>query len=611
MYQKPADVKGETKVLKKAEQQHNLAKENIKVAKSSKSRLGKIFGALAAGLLLWATFKDKIIELWNKYSGKIWEGLQWLGGKIWEGLQWVGGKIWEWLQWLGGKVWEGLEWLWGEFGPSIWKGLQWLGEKVWKGLQWLGELFGNIWTNVKIALGKGFLMVVRGVDSLLAFMTAAFKNLIKVLIMLPVTIARHVAAWFLKHAMKHLMRPIKGLISLVGKIPGLGKTSRRLNEKIDAGIEKAAEITAGPSIGEQLVDIKVKQEEGPGALERSLIERGTLQKFGADEKGQLPEYVPLLPKTGVFEDKPGGIPAAEAWKNIIETSKTFIEEVKGGRKEGPAPGPDYSVAAAAWRAEVARQEKEDREFRERSHFRTQPWPGSPKDDPWGYRRAKAERARQGLPDRAVRWQAELQARRDQGLKITPDVTTFYSPQFRGEIPYADSAESTLKKLKTDGVVPGKDTRPVEEGRGRWIPWKGGLPVAPTHKGEGIIPPGAAISPVWHQRWGRDELLRVGAGASVAKPFTGYRPTTIAGSDTSKTDDILTSSEGLLQKIEQNTRGGMGNTVVNAGQRGGGQQRGSSPNTISPNTATVGAPKKDSHYTYADSDYIERPNTLVS
>ena len=100
-------------------------------------------------------------------------------------------------------------------------------------------------------------------------------------------------------------------------------------------------------------------------------------------------------------------------------------------------------------------------------------------------------------------------------------------------------------------------------------------------------------------------------ASVAKPFSGYRPTTIPGGDTSKTDDILTSSETLLHKIEQNTRGGMGNTVVNAGQRGGGQQRGTSPNTISPNTATVGAPKKDSHYTYADSDYIERPNTLVS
>ena len=51
MYQKPADAKGETKVLRKAEEQHNVAKENIKVAKSSKSRLGKIFGALAAGYL--------------------------------------------------------------------------------------------------------------------------------------------------------------------------------------------------------------------------------------------------------------------------------------------------------------------------------------------------------------------------------------------------------------------------------------------------------------------------------------------------------------------------------------------------------------------------------
>jgi len=583
MYQKPADAKGETKVLRKAEEQHNIAKENIKVAKSSKSRLGKIIAALATGFLLWATFKDKIIELWNKYSGTLLEKIKWLGGWIWDGLKWLWDQIW----------------------PSIRPHFEWLSEKIWNGVQWLGELLGNIWTNVKIALGKGFFMVVRGVDFLLSFLKAAFNNLLMTLIKLPITIARHVAAFFVKVGMKTMMTPIKGLISLVGKIPGLGGASKKLNKKIDAGIDKAGDLIAGRSVGEQLVNIKVKQE-GPGAIEQSLIDRGLMEKLGADEKGREREYVKILPKTGVFEDKPDGITPQQApevvSKKLIETWASMKEIVRMIKGE-----PDYSVAAAAWRAEVARQEKEDREFRERSHFRTQPWPGSPKDDPWGYRRAKAERARQGLPDRAVRWQAELQARRDQGLKITPDVTTFYSPQFRGEIPYADSAESTLKKLKTDGVVPGKDTRPMEKRLWPWWAPSG----SPTHRGEGIIPPGAAISPVWHQRWGRDELLRVGAGASVAKPFTGYRPTTIAGSDTSKTDDILTSSEGLLQKIEQNTRGGMGNTVVNAGQRGGGQQRGSSPNTISPNTATVGAPKKDSHYTYADSDYIERPNTLVS
>ena len=113
MYQKPADNKGETKVHRKAEEQHNIAKENIKVAKSSRSRLGKIIGALATGFLLWVTFKDKIIELWNKHGGSLLEKVKWLGGKIWDGLKW-----------LGGKIWDGLKWLWTE---HIWPFIQPLG----------------------------------------------------------------------------------------------------------------------------------------------------------------------------------------------------------------------------------------------------------------------------------------------------------------------------------------------------------------------------------------------------------------------------------------------------------------------------------------------------
>ena len=516
MYQKPADAKGETKVLRKAEEQHNVAKENIKVAKSSKSRLGKIFGALAAGLLLWAAFKDKIIELWDKHSGSLLEKIKWLGGKVLEGLKWLWDQIWPYIRPL----------------------FEWLGEKIWNGVQWLGEVLGNVWTNVKIALGKGFFMVVRGVDFLLSFLKAAFNNLLMTLIKLPITIARHVAAFFVKVGMKTIGSLFKGLISLVGKIPGLGGASKKLNKKIDASIEKTGDLIAGRSFGEQLVDIKVKQE-GPGDVEQFLIDRGLMEKLGADEKGREREYVKILPKTGVFEDKPDGITPQQApevvSKKLIETWASMKEIVRMIKGE-----PDYSVAAAAWRAEVARQEKEDREFRERSHFRTQPWPGSPKDDPWGYRRAKEDRARQGIrrydPDRAMKWR-ELQAK---------------------NIARKMSFSTRARKMR-------------------------------------VLDPD----------WGRDSV------ASVAKPFTGYRPTTILGGDTSKTDDILTSSETLLQKIEQNTRGGMGNTIVNAGQRGGGQQRGSSPNTISPNTATVGAPKKDSHYTYVDSDYIERPNTLVS
>ena len=100
--------------------------------------------------------------------------------------------------------------------------------------------------------------------------------------------------------------------------------------------------------------------------------------------------------------------------------------------------------------------------------------------------------------------------------------------------------------------------------------------------------------------------------SVAKPFNNYLPTTLPGADTSKTDVILTSSEKLLHKIEQNTRGGSGgNTIVNAGQRGGGNQRGSSPNSVATNIATQGAPKLDSRATYLDGLYSITPNTLVS
>ena len=155
---KPADAKGETKVLRKAEEQHNIAKENIKVAKSSKSRLGKIIGALATGFMLWVTFKDKIIELWNTYSGKLWSGLKWLGGKVWDGLKWLGGKIWDGLKWLWNDV------IWPRIGPV---------------LEWVGDTINNAWTNLKTwfkqsflpRIAGGLMWIAKGVDTLISTVT--------------------------------------------------------------------------------------------------------------------------------------------------------------------------------------------------------------------------------------------------------------------------------------------------------------------------------------------------------------------------------------------------------------------------------------------------------
>ena len=607
-------------------------------------------------------------------GGKIWDGLTGLGGKIWDGLIGLGGWVAEKLSGLSGeimggltglgnKIWEGLQWLWNTL---IWPILEpvftWVGNKIEWGWNLISGVVKNLWNNFQA-----------GVSAVFTFLGGKLDDVVNAIVALPGAMAGAAvektaretaelgtkvtaapargAAWLFDNTVGHLPKVWGGDKTGVGgwmdkqvqKIGGedYGEmVKKRVKKSVDRAsargpgpsetaaqdamakigfnkefVKIVPEIDAGISLQDAIKETKVRVADlGEKAKEEAKI----MAEAGMLRVEQIKDTIKDTNTTKIIEGiKESGMLRAEQIKDTIKDTNTtkIIEGIKEStiqtiEVEGAAAEAHLQQAVASAEAHLrqtvaaAAASTPDRLSVVTREFESRILEGSEKARALADRDERTKRLRQGKIEIS-----EAQRKKyaeDDPRRILPKTTTFFSPQFRGEIPYADSAESTLKKLKTDGVVPGKDTRPT----GRWVPWKdtrpmekrpwpwkGGLPVAPTHKGEGIIPPGAALAP--------------GVGTSVAKPFTGYRPTTIAGSDTSKTDDILTSSEGLLQKIEQNTRGGMGNTIVNAGQRGGGQQRGSSPNTISPNTATVGAPKKDSHYTYVDSDYIERPNTLVS
>lgn len=456
MYQKPADAKGETKVLRKAEEQHNIAKENIKVAKSSKSRLGKIIGALAAGFLLWATFKDKIIELWNKHSGSLLEKIKWLGGKVLEGLKWLWDQIW----------------------PSIRPHFEWLGKEI-----------SNAWTKLKTWFGEKFLPMIA--DGLM-WIAKGVDTLISTVLNIPAAIAGATAEKAVRETAETTAKVAGFLPRLsafvvdhtVGLIPKLwGGERTRIGKAMDEGVQKI-----GGDYGEMVkrrLD-KKGEEEGPGKLESMLMKSDFYKKR---ETARPPAGDPITEK-------------------VTQTAAKVKEKVSGIIPEHVLGGKNTFKPA------------------ERLYLETIASSSNPIKRAIASRMMLEEKLRHNKVKRPYDW-----GDGDHGMG--PTDKTKYDIQ--------------------------------------------GLPIQ----------------------------------ASVAKPFSGYRPTTIPGGDTSKTDDILTSSETLLHKIEQNTRGGMGNTVVNAGQRGGGKQRGSSPNTISPNTATVGAPKRDSRSTYLLSDYIERPNSMVT
>ena len=97
----------------------------------------------------------------------------------------------------------------------------------------------------------------------------------------------------------------------------------------------------------------------------------------------------------------------------------------------------------------------------------------------------------------------------------------------------------------------------------------------------------------------------------AKPLDDLKPTSLP--EQNKTDGILLSSEELLKRIEQNTRGGMGgSTIVAPGQRGKStNNKGNNSVATNLNAGTGGSKKIDSRGGYVRSPYSVTPNTLIT
>ena len=97
----------------------------------------------------------------------------------------------------------------------------------------------------------------------------------------------------------------------------------------------------------------------------------------------------------------------------------------------------------------------------------------------------------------------------------------------------------------------------------------------------------------------------------AKPLDDLKPTSLP--EQNKTDGILLSSEEVLKRIEQNTRGGMGgSTIVAPGQRGKSTNNKGNNSVATNLNAGTGGPKKiDSRGGYVRSPYSVTPNTLIT
>ncbi len=99
-----------------------------------------------------------------------------------------------------------------------------------------------------------------------------------------------------------------------------------------------------------------------------------------------------------------------------------------------------------------------------------------------------------------------------------------------------------------------------------------------------------------------------ATAAVSKPLNTYLPT--MAKDGGETAKRLDDSNALLNKIEQNTRGGGGVAVV-PGQRGGASTGSKKAAPAQPNiTMGAGAKKLDARGGYVPSAYAILPNTLT-
>jgi hypothetical protein len=237
MYQKPADEKGDTKIVKRAEDQIQVAKETEKETKASGTKLGKMLGLLGTAATLFVIFKDEIIKGFKFVVSNFGSIIKFLGEKIFSVMQWLWDKIWPVLKPLAEK---------------IWAGLQWLGGWIMDGLKAVGGFLASVFGNVKEFLGAkvealggiihdGYMILK---NSLSKAFSVGWKTLVVQILRLPLLIAAKTG----KVLSKVMMLPFQGIISLIGMIPGVGKHADKVNANIDAGRDAVFDFLDGPNI---------------------------------------------------------------------------------------------------------------------------------------------------------------------------------------------------------------------------------------------------------------------------------------------------------------------------------------------------------------------------
>ena len=237
MYQKPADEKADTKIVKRAEDQIEVAEETKKETKSNGSKLGKMLGLLGTAATLFVIFKDEIIKGFKFVVSNFGTIIKFLGEKIFNVMQWLWDKLWPVLKPLAER---------------IWAGLQWLGGWIMDGLKTVGGFLATVFGNVKEFLGAkvealggilwdGYMFLK---NSFSKAIEVGVKTLIVQLQRLPLLIAATLSKWLTKA----MLAPFQGIIALLGMIPGLGDAADNINAGINAGVDTVYDFLDGPNM---------------------------------------------------------------------------------------------------------------------------------------------------------------------------------------------------------------------------------------------------------------------------------------------------------------------------------------------------------------------------
>lgn len=331
MYQKPADEKGDTKIVKRAEDQLEVAKETEKETKSSGSKLGRIIGLLAAAGTLFVLFKDEIIKGFKFVVSNFGTIIKFLGEKIFNVMKWLWDKMWPILKPLAEK---------------IWAGLKWLGGWIWDGLKSVGNFLGAVFDNVKTFLGDKLSAVGQMIKVGMDYLGAAFKKHLKVgllflatqILRLPILIAAKIG----KGISHVLTAPIKGILYLIGKIPGkIGRGARELSSDMEVGRDAVFDFLDGPNMDTTYNYFNKKYVEKHGDPAGHLTSdrmSNAMEKFsGPSDLKPLPSLDIKAPSLDTLKSKfststSSSRAAVSKFENKIIAGRKALEEAFGGAK---------------------------------------------------------------------------------------------------------------------------------------------------------------------------------------------------------------------------------------------------------------------------------------